>query len=586
MRVPSGMRPGRGGFYLLWMLLAAPGALAAEKAELVLRGGVVLTLEDDLPRAEALAVQGGRIVAVGNDAQIAQWIGPSTRVIELGGRTVMPGFIEGHGHFFSLGASRQQLDLASARSWEEVVAQVAEAARRTPAGQWIVGRGWHQGKWRQPPTPHVQGYPVHDALSRVTPEHPVLLRHGTGHMLLANRRAMELAGIDRRLDQPIPGGEILRDEAGRPTGVFRENAARLIERAYAAPRQSRTSQQRRAELRQQALLAAEQCLHYGVTSFQDAGASLEEVQVLEELAEAGQLPVRLWVMLGESNDVLRRTLPQVRRVEAAGGFLTVRGIKRLVDGALGTHGAWLLAPYDDLPGSVGNNTLPLAELEATAELALTHDMQLCVHAIGDRANREVLDLFERVWARHGVAGEKLRWRIEHAQHLDPADIPRLARLGVIASMQASHAPSDGPFVVARLGLRRAQLGAYAWRSLLDSGALIVNGSDVPVEPLDPRVSLVASVTRRMASGQAFFPEQAMTRREALLSYTRWAAQGAFEEAVKGTLAPGKYADLVLLNHDPTTLPAEQWPTLRVLATIVGGKVAWQAPAEDGQPEKR
>jgi predicted amidohydrolase YtcJ len=397
-------------------------------------------------------------------------------------------------------------------------------------------------------------------------------------MLLANRRAMELAGIDRLPDQPIAGGEILRDAAGRPTGVFRENAGRPIERAYAASQQRRTPQERRLELRTQAQLAAAECLRYGVTSFQDAGASLAEVDVLQELAEAGQLPVRLWVMLDAGNEVLRQALPQARRVDAGGGFLTVRAIKRLVDGALGTHGAWLLAPYDDLPGSIGNNTLPLAELEATAELALAHGMQLCVHAIGDRANREVLDLLERVWARHGVSGRELRWRIEHAQHLDPADIPRFARLGVIASMQASHAPSDGPFVVARLGLRRARLGAYAWRSLLDSGALVINGSDVPVEPLDPRVSLAASVTRQMAQGEAFFPEQAMTRREALLSYTRWAAYAAFEESVKGTLAPGKYADLVVVNHDPTTLPPQAWPSLRVRMTIVDGKVAWQAPA--------
>jgi predicted amidohydrolase YtcJ len=556
-----------------------PQALAAEPADLVLRGGVVLTLEDDLPRAEALAVKGGRIVAVGSPRQIAAWTGPSTRIIELEGRAVLPGFIEGHGHFFSLGAARQQLDLASAESWEEVVARVAEAARRTPAGQWIVGRGWHQGKWRQPPTKHVQGYPVHDDLSRLTPDHPVLLRHGTGHMLLANRRAMELAGIDRLPDQPIAGGEILRDEAGRPTGVFREQAGRLIERVYDISQQQRTADERRAVLRAQALLAAEECLRYGVTSFQDAGASLTELEVLEALAEAGQLPVRLWVMLDGGNAVLRRSLPRVRRVEAANGFLTVRAIKRLADGALGTHGAWLLAPYDDLPGSLGNNTLPLAELEETAELALAHGMQLCVHAIGDRANREVLDLFERVWERHGVEGRELRWRIEHAQHLDPADIPRLARLGVIASMQASHATADGPFVVSRLGLRRARLGAYAWRSLLDSGALVINGSDVPVEPLDPRVSLAASVTRRMASGEAFFPEQCMTRREALLSYTRWAAYAAFEESVKGTLAPGKYADLVVLNHDPTTLPPDAWPKLRVQMTIVGGNVAWQAPEE-------
>jgi hypothetical protein len=281
-------------------------------------------------------------------------------------------------------------------------------------------------------------------------------------------------------------------------------------------------------------------------------------------------------MLDSSNEVLAERMAAARTIGAAGGHVTVRAIKRLIDGAIGTHGAWLLVPYDDLPGSTGNNTLPLESLERTAELALQHHYQLCVHAIGDRANREVLDLFERVWKRRGVNGSDLRWRIEHAQHIDPADIPRFGQLGVIASMQGVHCTSDGPFLVARLGERRARLSAYPWRSLLDAGAIVTNGSDVPVERIDPIASFYASVTRKMASGEPFYAEQAMTRDEALRSYTRNAAYAAFEESDKGSLTVGKLADIVVLTNDMASVSEDQILKTRVACTIVGGKVVYEA----------
>jgi predicted amidohydrolase YtcJ len=416
---------------------------------------------------------------------------------------------------------------------------------------------------------------VHDALSRMTPDHPVLLTHGTGHMTFANAKAMELAGVSQATTE-IAGGEILRNPDGRPTGAFRENASRPIHQAHNKSLAGRSAAERRADMVAEALLAAEECAKYGVTSFQDAGSTTGEVDVFRSLAEEGKLPVRLWIMLDDSNDVLARKLAEYRMIGAADHHITVRGIKRLFDGAIGTHGAWLLAPYDDLPGSVGNNTLSVSSLEQTAELALKHNYQLCVHAIGDRANREVLDLFERTFATYKVNGADLRWRIEHAQHLDPAEIPRFKQLGVIASMQANHATSDAPFVVARLGERRAKVGAYAWRSLLDMGAIVVNGTDVPVEPLNPLGSFYASVTRRMASGDSFFPEQCMTRLEALRSYTRDAAFAAFEENEKGTLAPGKLADIVVLNSDLRTLPDDEILKTCVAYTIVGGKIVYDA----------
>jgi predicted amidohydrolase YtcJ len=394
-------------------------------------------------------------------------------------------------------------------------------------------------------------------------------------MTFANAKAMELAGVSQATAE-IAGGEILRDSTGRPTGAFRENASRPIHQAHAKSLAARTAAERRADMVAEAMLAAEECAKCGITSFQDAGSTTGEVDVLRSLADEGKLPVRLWIMLDDSNDVLARKLADYRTIGVADNHVTVRAIKRLFDGAIGTHGAWLLAPYDDLPGSVGNNTLSTASLEQTAELAIKHNYQLCVHAIGDRANREVLDLFERTCAKHKVNGADLRWRIEHAQHLDPADIPRFKQLGVIASMQANHATSDGPFVVARLGERRAKLGAYAWRSLLDAGAIVINGTDVPVEPLNPLGSFYASVTRRMANGDAFYPEQCMTRVEALRSYTRDAAFAAFEENEKGTLAPGKLADIVVLPNDLRTASPDDIMKTRVAYTIVGGKIVYDA----------
>jgi predicted amidohydrolase YtcJ len=547
-----------------------------EPADLVLRRGKVVTLDQRLPISEAIAIRGNRIAAVGMDEEIAKHIGPRTRVIELQGRMAMPGFIEGHGHFISLGDAKRKLDLSQAASWDKIVALVAEASSRAPPGTWIVGRGWHQGKWTQPPQPDVEGYPMHEVLSRMTPEHPVLLTHGTGHMVFANAKAMELAGVSAETTDP-QGGQILRDAAGRPTGVFRENAMSPLHRAHERSLRGRSSDQVRQDLEQSIELAAAECLAHGVTSFQDAGTSLAEADLLRTLAEQGKLPVRLWVMLNSSNEALAPRLAGYRTIGAGSDHFTVRGIKRMFDGALGTHGAWLLAPYDDLPQSVGHNTLSLESLRRTAELALAHDYQLCVHAIGDRANREVLDLFERVFAEHGVEGKSVRWRIEHAQHIDPADIPRFGKLGVIASMQGVHATSDGPFVVARLGERRAATGSYAWRSLLDAGAMVTNGTDVPVERIDPVASFYASVSRKMHNGLAFFPHQAMTREEALRSYTSNAAYAAFEDDRKGTLAVGKLADVVVVSHDLLTVPEDEIQGARVELTIVGGQVAYERP---------
>ncbi len=528
------------------------------------------------PTAEAVVVRGDRIEWVGAMRDLSMPRGRSVRTIDLAGRCVIPGFIEGHGHFITWGRQLITLDLSGAPNWDAIVKMVAAEAERTPRGAWLIGRGWHQEKWDRPPAPNVDGYPTNRSLDDIGGGRPILLLHGTGHMAIANRAALRAAGIDDETPDP-PGGKYLRDAHGRLTGVLRENAMNRVQAAYDRWESHRPPAARKAELLRAIERAGEECHRHGVTSFHDAGASFEEVTLFRELARQGKLPVRLYVMLIEPNERLAGRLDELRMVGAHRQFLTVRAIKRMFDGALGTHGAWMLSPYEDLPGRTGYNTLSIESLEQTARLACKHGYQLCVHAIGDRANRAVLDLYEKVFAEMaGGDGKALRWRIEHAQHLDPSDIPRFAKLGVIASMQGVHATSDGPFVVRRLGYRRAREGAYAWRRLLDSGAVVINGTDVPVEPIDPLACLHASFTRKMADGRAFFPEQAMTRREALASYTRHAAWAAFEEQTKGTIAPGKLADLVVLSRDPLECPESQWHRLKVDLTVLGGRIVWNA----------
>ncbi len=492
----------------------------------------------------------------------------------------MPGFIEGHGHLTSLGEARLSLNLANARDWNEVVERVVQHAKQSVPGEWIIGDGWHQGRWRAPPVPAVEGYPVHAALSRLTPDNPVLLRHATGHMCFANARAMKLAAIDRDAVDPA-GGKILRDGTGEPTGAFRESAQDAVYRAWSATQNARTPAEREAGERQGLELAIAECLANGVTSFQDAGSPFATIDLFKRLADEGNLRLRLWVMVrSESLERMDQLLPKYRLIGYGDNRLTVRAIKRMVDGALGSHGAWLFESYDDLPGNTGLVVEPLDSIRAAAHLAVKHDFQLCTHAIGDRANREILDLYEMIFRSHSQKKD-WRWRIEHAQHIHPADFPRFAELGVIASMQGNHATSDGPFVVARLGEKRGREESYAWRSLLDRQAIVINGTDVPVEDVNPLRCFHASVTRRMADGRTFFPEQRMTRAEALRSYTRDAAYAAFEDDLKGTLTIGKLADIVVLSKNILTIPAADIPDARVDYTIIGGKIMYAAARSSG-----
>src|ERR1022692_1635539 len=555
------------------LLTLGVATLQAQPADLVIRNGKIVTMESSVPEVQALAARGGKIIAVGTNQQMLAYIGSSTKVIDLSGRLAVPGFIEGHGHFTSLGASKMSLNLRDVKNWDQIVAMVAAAAREAKPGTWIIGRGWHQAKWDPPPSPNVQGFPLHDALSKVSPNNPVWLTHASGHAGFANAEAMRLAGVDKNTPNPS-GGEILKDPQGNPTGLFNEQAQGLIGRALTSYREHLPLAELAAEARQQVDLAARECLSKGITTFQDAGSPLPTVDLLKSLAEEHKLGLRLWVMLRTSNAILAPNLRKYYTIGAADDHFTVRAIKRMMDGALGSRGAWMLKPYSDLPSSSGLATEDPADIRKSAELAIANGYQLCVHAISDRANREVLNIYEAVFNEHPDK-KALRWRIEHAQHIDPADIPRFAELGVIASMQGIHCTSDAPFVILRLGPKRAEEGAYVWQSLMRSGALVTNGTDTPVEDVDPIACFYASVSRKLKDGSVFFPGQRMSREQALRSYTVNNAYSGFEESSKGSLAPGKLADVTVLSKDILTIPEDEIPKAQVDYTIVGGKVMYQ-----------
>jgi hypothetical protein len=527
-------------------------------ADLVLRNGKIVTLDAAKPQAEAMAIDGGKIVAVGTNAQMAREIQASTKVIDLNGRLAIPGFIEGHGHFMGVGESKLMLNLRDAKNWEQIVAMVAAAAKEAKPGEWIVGRGWHQEKWDVRPSPNVNGFPVNTTLNAVSPNNPVFLEHVSGHAAFVNDAALKKAGITRDTPNP-PGGDITKDSSGRPIGLLNERAQGLVK------------VERDGQADKAIDLAAEECVSKGITSFEDAGSPVDVIDRLKKRAGDRTLPLRLWVMLRVPNTVIAEQAAKIRVIGYGDNHFTVRAIKKQIDGALGSRGAWMLAPYSDLPSTSGMATETPEEIERTAKLALANGYQMCVHAIGDRANREVLNVYQKV-----LSGKRdLRWRIEHAQHIDPADIPRFAQLGVFAMMQGIHCTSDAPMVIPRLGAKRAEEGAYVWQSLIKSGAHVGNGTDAPVEDVSPIASFYASVTRLAKDGKVFYPAQRMSRMEALRSYTVENAYAAFEENLKGALKAGMLGDVTVLSQDILTVPEDRILKTEVEYTIVGGKVVYQ-----------
>ena len=552
-----------------------------EIADLVLMNGDVVTVDEAQPRAQAIAIRGDRILAVGNNADISDLIGAQTEVVDLDGQTAIPGLIEGHGHYTSYGGSLLILDFRYARSFAEIVSMVAEEAARTPAGEWIIGRGWHQDKWVEKEAELVEGLPVHDTLSAATPDHPVMLIHTSGHGVFVNQRAMSLVELDGSTPDP-EGGEIVRDASGNATGMMRESAQDAFRQAYSGHQGRRPAGVAEAELRRMITLAGEESLKYGITSFQDLGTTFAEVDVIRAMAEEGLLPVRLYMAFEEQAADMEGRLDEYRMIGHANNFLTVRTIgEKVLDGALGTHGGWLLEPYADLPRTSGLNVVPVEEIEASARLAIEHDYQMAIQGIGDRAYRVLLDIYEAEFDRHPEKTD-LRWRIEHAQVIHPDDVARTVELGVIPAVQGIFACSDGPWVEDRLGPERTEERGYIFNTLADAGAVPTNGTDPPVDEIDPIASFDCSVRRQLGDGSYFQPQEAYSRERALYSYTMGNAIAAFEEDIKGSITPGKLADIAVMSQNLLTVPDNAILDTEITMTILGGEIVYR----DGEVKSR
>ncbi len=546
--------------------MAAPLAAQAparpqEPADLLVTGARIYTADAVRPLGEAMAVRGGRILYVGNRRAAELFRGPATRVLDLGGRTVIPGMTDAHAHLTGLGTSLRTVDLRGSRSYDEVVARVVERARTARPGEWITGRAWNQNEWAD------TRFPTHEALSQAVPNNPVYLTRVDGHAGLANAAAMRAANVTAGTQDP-DGGRVLRDASGAPAGVFVDRAMGLVTRAIPPASDD--------ELRAAILAAVAESNRWGLTGIHDAGADARTIGIYEELARAGRYNLRNYVMIRADTTVLARFFQRGAQHALYDGRIWLRAIKVSADGALGSRGAALLEDYSDEPGNRGLNLVSPAYIQRVGVLALRNGFQLNVHAIGDRANREVLDAFEAALREVPVADH--RFRVEHAQIIHRQDIPRFARLGVIPSMQGSHQSSDAPMAMNRVGWTRIQ-GAYAWRSLLSTGVVIPNGSDFPVEPVNPLLSFHASVSRQDGNNWpagGWFPAERMTREEALLSMTLWPAYASFSDDILGSLTPGKYADFVVLDQDIMTCAPERILETRVLMTVLGGQVVYEA----------
>ena len=541
------------------LVAGSAAAQTPQPADLIVTNARIYTADANRPRAAALAVRGGRIVFVGNNQGAEALAGPRTERLDLAGKTVIPGMVDAHAHLLGLGQALRTVDLVGTRSYDEVVARVAERARTARPGEWIRGRGWDQNDWAD------TRFPTHEALSRAVPNNPVYLTRVDGHAALVNAKALEAAGVTAATQDP-DGGRFIRDERGNPTGVLIDRAQGVVGRAVPADS--------REDIKAATLAAIAEANRWGLTGIHDAGVSPTVIAVYEELARAGQYNLRNYVMVRADEPTLDSVLRAGRRL-AVNDRLWVRSIKITADGALGSRGAALLEDYTDEPGNRGLITADSGYTRRVAAKALRNGFQLNIHASGDRANRSTLDLYAD--ALREVPTADHRFRIEHAQILRYQDIPRFAELGVIPSMQGSHQTSDMYWVPNRIGWSRSQ-GTYAWRSLLNTGVVIPNGSDFPVEAVNPLISFRAFFTRTDADGfpaGGWFPGERTTRDEALLSISMWPAYAGFMEDVSGSLTPGKYADFVVLDQDIMTVEEGRILDTQVLMTVLGGRPVYR-----------
>jgi predicted amidohydrolase YtcJ len=531
-----------------------------EAADLIVTAERIYTVDDSRPVVQALAIRDGRIVFAGPERGARALAGNGTRVLEFPGRTVLPGLVDAHGHLLGLGQALSQVDLVGARSYDEVVRRVVARAKTAAPGEWILGQGWDQNDWGD------TRFPTHEALSRAVPDHPVVLTRVDGHALLANAKAMAAAGVTPATRDP-EGGRILRLKGGAPSGVFVDNAQTLMYRAM--PPMTRDQEK-------QALIAAvAEANRWGLVAVHDAGEPESTISVLEELAKDGALNLRAYVMIGDDSAAIAHFFERGPQSALYDGHLWIRSIKLYADGALGSRGAALLEPYSDDPGNNGLLVSSPEHIRNVAIEALKRGFQVCTHAIGDRANRSTLDAYQAALDQVPTADH--RFRIEHAQIIQHDDIPRFARLGVIPSMQAVHQTSDMYWAEQRLGGGRLY-GAYAWRALLNTGVVIPDGSDFPVEGVNPLRSFHSAISRQDENNwppDGWHPEEKMTRQEALRAMTIWPAYAAFQESEMGSLTPGKYADFVVLDRDIMRIPEGDILGTQVMATYIAGKAVYE-----------
>ena len=540
-------------------------------ADFIIENGTIYNMNDLNPIIEAVAVKNGKIIGLGSKNHIKSFESKNTKTLDLKGYTMTPGLIEGHGHFMGLGYSKMRLDLSTVANYNELVDMVADAVSNAKPGEWILGRGWHQSKWDTKPLDLVKGFQTHNKLSQVSPDNPVWLKHASGHAAFGNAKAMEIAGITSETEFGF-GGEIIKDLKGNPTGIFNERAQGLVSKYV--------EEEGDGDAQRALQLAIKTCLENGITSFQDAGSGTDAINNIREGLSKGELKVRLYVMLTSRDpELLKAWYKKGPEIGTGDDYLTIRSIKLNADGALGSRGAWLLDDYRDRPGHFGMATQSMEYVYEVSKDGLANGFQVNTHAIGDRANREVLDQYQKVFNERPELASDHRWRIEHAQHIDPLDIPRFGKMGVIPSIQGIHMSSDRPWAIDRLGEKRIKESAYVWRDLINTGAIIINGTDVPVEPINPIASLYASSTRQTLSGSpvgGYEPYQKMTRLEALKSYTINAAHGAFEEDIKGTIDIGKYADFTIFSQNIITVPDDQLLNTKIKYTIINGEIEYQA----------
>jgi predicted amidohydrolase YtcJ len=552
-------------------------SLCAETAQTIFINANIYTMNERQPRAEAIAVQGTRIVFVGSNADAKKYQGAETRIIDLAGQTVVPGLTDSHCHIFGIGEREMNLNLEGTNTLEDFLAKIKERVTKTEPGKWVTGRGWIETFWKPPQ------FPTRADLDKIAPDNPVFLTRADGHAAIANSAALQIAKIDKNTPNPF-GGEILRDkQTGEATGMLLDHAQGLVGKNIPAPNE--------AERREAFVVGVKRELSLGWCEIQNAGSNLDDLPPMRQAFEAGQVKLRVYNAVygpGPAADALLRDGPTLNQYDH---HFTQRTIKVVFDGALGSRGAALLEPYADSPETSGYLTQKEVELRPIFDEALRRGVQIETHAIGDRANRLILDLYEAAFkaAPYGAtpgsrelapplkAARDVRWRVEHAQILSAPDLPRFSKLGVIASMQPSHAISDLFFAPSRLGKERLA-GAYAWQSLLKSGAIICGGSDAPVERGEPMIEFYAAVTRKSIKGESsdgWHAEQAVSREQALKMFTMSAAYAAFEEKDKGSIEEGKLADLTVLSKDIMKIPAPEILTTTCAMTVIGGEVVFE-----------